>query len=223
MVAESHVIEAAYRALGPRLLAYFAHIGVANCHDRDDLLAEVAASAFSALAERRGPQPETVDAWLLTIARRTALRYQRDKRRAPLELDGTLDDGLWSLLATEHAADALRDAELYAEVKLRLQHANLTPEARALLTAHLAGSPHRAIAAEAGCSPATVGRRLRAIITQLRCVNVDPFLSAEVDHYAWRVANSVSIYHPPQRTGAALANMTPAQRRRNILEASSEG
>ncbi|MEI2775158.1 MAG: DUF6596 domain-containing protein [Tetrasphaera sp.] len=154
--------EQAHRRSWGRLLA-----GTLRATGDLALAEEACADAFE-LALQQWPRdgvPRSVEAWLLTVARRRAVDLVRRAATGRAKL---------ALLAAEvPAAGYLPESDLFADDDVRLLalccHPGLAPEAQLALTLRLAcGVPTAAIAAAFLVSPATMAARLTRAKARLR-------------------------------------------------------
>lgn len=109
------------------------------------------------------------------------------------------------------------DVELRHDLRVRMRNAPLSPAERDALSLQLDEYSQAQIALIMRISQPTVSRLLRSATKKLKSPALDGFSAADLDRWKWKGQNPVTIYHAPQKTGAALANMTPTQRRRNQL------
>lgn len=207
-------------ALYPALL----NKAMAACgQDGEDVLqaalynATVNLSNFDEIDEETGPG--RFANWLFTILRHAIADYYRQRRRQQTYEAESIDArpsgayGGWEVrLAALYAIEereALADAELVNEVRLRLRCAVLSREESVCLTARLNGVRLRVVAKELGISKPTCCRRIQSAVEKLRAVEIREFSAAmeapDLDRYEWRVGTQATIYHAPPTTGSQLA------------------
>ena len=148
---------------------YAARVHALTLHILDDpMLAEEATQdTFLKLWSRAGlyrSEPGSFVAWLLTIARRTALDRVRLERRRPALSDAIDPEDIWPLLRDENQdAEEARWRGLYFAVHSLPHDQQLVIE-----LAYYQGLSQREVAAELGWPLGTVKTRVRAAMQALR-------------------------------------------------------
>ena len=125
----------------------------------------------------------------------------------------------WAILSSEDDRVATADLELLHEARQRAAHADLTEEERFALLGRLNKRKLREMSAElevrqrtaghadpkAGTSASVLSRAISRAVDKLKAVPADKLKAPDIDRYAWRVANDVTIYRAPITTGSALS------------------
>ena len=207
---------AALCALRPDLLA---HASERAAQDAEDLVQETLLASFRNLSARA---PATLTrAYITNYARRTLasrianyLRHKAYVDRFEAIVDDAVDgedrcsirrDARCAAIAVHDDRALVNDAETLSGAKLRLRLAPLTPVQRECLFAWLRGEQSSVTARRMGRTRQSVHYNRRQAYLALRAVRIEVCSAPDLDHYAWRVGGLVTIYHAPEKTGAALA------------------
>lgn len=172
--------------------------------DAEDIVSDVYLDALQSLAVFYSePSPHALYAWLLHLLRQRIARWKRlHEREAPLTQEAMArveacraeaDEEAWSALVRRH------------EMQRRLSLAPLTRLQRFCLVAMLEGERQQVTAARLCLSVDAVKAQVYRAKAVLRAVPEELVGAADLDGYAWRTGNKVTIYRRPKRTGAGLA------------------
>lgn len=191
--------------LRPHLVAY-ARRRIAMYEDAQDLVEETVMIALTTLACYSDTGvPDALLRWLYGIlANRIRIYRARPERRETRMPSSSAPEVEWTALHSEPDS-ALIHAELRHEARYRARFADLTPRQRACLAARLRGETILSIARRLGLSPPTVCVHLQNAVARLRACPFRSESDPAIADYLFRIGKQVTVYRPPQKTGAALA------------------
>lgn len=172
--------------------------------DAEDLVGDVYLDAMQSLSVfYSDPSEHALYAWLLHLLRQRVSRWKREHDRETALTPEALAQA--ERVREEAAEEAFERMVRCHEVQRRLSLAPLTPLARVCIVAHMQGERQQVTATRLCLSVGAVAMQVQRAKAVLRAVPDDLVSAADLDGYAWRAGNKVTIYRRPKRTGAGLA------------------